>query len=231
MSGAHFKRHPPSGGYAPGRRTRARIISAALRVFGEYGYDRASTRRIAERAGVNTPAIQYYFGGKQGLYAACTRHVIGRVSSLLALPLARARDALCTAEPAAALDALCELLTGVVDGLVVGGKPAQALFHEHSDAGLFETTARLIAAATGNAAGGKLTRLRTCVLLGQVSYLYESGAHTLTVMGWSHFDEHALSLIKSVVREHTRSALATSHTSATQAEPQHQGLSWAQPGG
>jgi AcrR family transcriptional regulator len=231
LNGAHFKRHPVSNGYASGRRTRARIISAALRMFGEYGYDRASTRLIAERAGVNTPAIQYYFGGKQGLYAACTRHVIGRVSELLALPLVRAHDALRTAEPAAALDALCELLAAVVDGLEVAGSENWSRYLRPAGAELFETTARLIAAAMWHAAGGKLTRLRACVLLGQVSSLYESGAHTLTVMGWSHFDEHALALIKSVVREHTRSALATSRASATQAEPQHQGLSWAQPGG
>jgi AcrR family transcriptional regulator len=247
LVGAHCRRHPASGGYASGRLTRARIISAALRVFGEHGYDRASTRRIAERAGVNTPAIQYYFGGKQALHTACTRHVIGQVSSLLAPPLRRARDALSTAEPASALDTLCELLTAVIDGLVIAGSehwsryltcvtrdgsiPAQGMFHEHSGAGLFATMAQLIAAATGRSADGKLTRMRVCVLLGQVSWLYENRAHTLAALGWSHFDEHAVALIKSVVREHTRGALATSLASPTQAERHHRGPSWAQPGG
>jgi TetR/AcrR family transcriptional regulator, regulator of cefoperazone and chloramphenicol sensitivity len=247
MVGAHSKRHPASGGYTSGRRTRARIVAAALRVFGEYGYDRASTRQIAERAGVNTPAIQYYFGGKQGLHTTCTRQVIGRVSSLLALPLICAHNALRTAEPAAALDALCELLAAVVDGLVVagsenwsrylacltreGGKPARAMFHEHIGAGLFATMARLIAAATGHSVGGELTRLRTCVLLGQVSSLCDNRAHTLAALGWPHFDEHAVALIKSVVREHTRGALATSLASPIQAERHPRGPSWAQPGG
>jgi AcrR family transcriptional regulator len=247
MLGTHLKRHPASGGYASGRRTRARIIAAALRVFGEHGYDRASTRQIAERASINTPAIQYYFGGKQGLHTACTQHVIGRVSSLLAVPLVRAREALRTAEPAAALDALCELLAAVVDGLVIAGSEnwsryltyltrdgdiaAQALLRERSGAGLFDTTARLIAAATGQPAGGELTRLRACVLLGQVSSLYENRVHTLAVMNRSHFDEQALALIKSVVREHTRGALTTSPASATQAESHHRAPSWAQRGG
>jgi AcrR family transcriptional regulator len=239
MSDFHNHRrspHPASGGYACGRQTRARIISAALRVFGEQGYDRASTRQIAERAGINTPAIQYYFGGKQGLYTACTRHVIGRVSSILELPLIRARNALRTAEPAAALDALCELLAAVVDGLVVsgsenwsryltcvtrdGGKSPQTVFDEHIGARLFATVARLIAAATGCSSGGKLTRLRACMLLGQVSSLYENRAHTLAVMGWSHFDGPALALMNSVVCEHLRGALATSRTSSIPAEPQ-----------
>jgi TetR/AcrR family transcriptional regulator, regulator of cefoperazone and chloramphenicol sensitivity len=216
-------------------------------VFGEHGYDRASTRQIAARAGVNTPAIQYYFGGKQGLHTACTRHVSGRVSSLLALPLVHARDALRTAEPTAALDALCELLAAVVDGLAVAGsenwsrylagvtrdsgKPAERLLPEPIGAGLFDATARLIAAVTGHAAGGKLTRLRACVVLGQVSSLYENRAHTLAAMGWSHFDEHALALIKLVVREHTRGALATYRASSAPVEPQYRGPSWAQPTG
>jgi TetR/AcrR family transcriptional regulator, regulator of cefoperazone and chloramphenicol sensitivity len=246
LIGARPKRHSASGGYASGRRTRARIIAAALRVFGEHGYERASTRQIAERAGINTPAIQYYFGGKQGLYAACTRHDIGRVSSHLALPLLRAGDTLRTAEPAAALDALCELIVAVIDGLAVAGSenwsrhlacvtqvgdiPAQGLFHEPSGAGLFDTMARLIAAATGHTAGGKLTRLRACVLLGQVSSLYENRTHMLAAMGWSIVDEHALALIKSVVCEHTRAALATFRASSIQAE-RRQGPSWAQPSG
>jgi AcrR family transcriptional regulator len=239
--------HSTDGVYASGRRTRARIIAAALHVFGEQGYERATTRQIAERAAINTPAIQYYFGGKRELHAACTRHVIERVSALLALPLLRAGDALRTAEPAAALDALCDLLAAVVDGLAVagsenwsrylacvtwdGGIPAQALYHGHGGAGLFETVARLIAAATGQSAGGKLTRLRACVLFGQVSSLYENRTHMLAALGWSIFDEHALTLIKSLVCEHTRGALATSFASSTPPERHHRDPSWAQPRG
>jgi len=243
--GARPKRHLIFGGYASGRRTRAHIISAALRVFGEYGYDGASTRRIAECAGVRTPAIQYYFDGKQGLYAACARQVMGQFSSRLEMPLLRARDAVRTAEPALALEALCELLAALVDGLMTtqvgnwtrylacltwdGGTPAQVPFLAHGGTGMFDTLTRLIAAATGESADGKPTRLRACMLLGQVCSLYENRALTLAVMGWSHFDEHALDLIKSIVREHTRSALAAPLESEPRTNPRHQGRSWARP--
>jgi AcrR family transcriptional regulator len=194
-------------------------------VFGEQGYDRASTRKIAECAGVNTPAIRYYFGSKQGLHLACTRHIMGRLSSILAPPLARASDALRTTDPAAALGALCDLLVAVVDGLWVagskncipsltcvtgdGGKPAQTVFHKHIGTELFDTMVRLIATATRDSSVATLARLRACVLLGYVSSLHENRAHTLAVMGWSEFDENALAVIKSIVREHTRGALAT----------------------
>ncbi|AVE04031.1 DUF1956 domain-containing protein [Pseudomonas palleroniana] len=71
-------RHKPAaeGGYQRGEETRARIIEAAIVVFGERGYDRASTRDIATAAGVNAPAIQYYFDGKEGVYLECVEHLI-----------------------------------------------------------------------------------------------------------------------------------------------------------
>ena len=71
-------RHKPAaeGGYQRGEETRARIVEAAVAVFGERGYEGASTRDIATAAGVNTPAIQYYFDGKEGVYLECVEHLI-----------------------------------------------------------------------------------------------------------------------------------------------------------
>ncbi|MFJ3522453.1 CerR family C-terminal domain-containing protein [Pseudomonas sp. NPDC090203] len=71
-------RHKPAaeGGYQRGEETRARIVEAAVAVFGERGYEGASTRDIATAAGVNAPAIQYYFDGKEGVYLECVEHLI-----------------------------------------------------------------------------------------------------------------------------------------------------------
>ena len=49
-------------------RTRQRILDAALAEFADKGYAGARVREIAQRAGVNTQLISYYFGGKEGLY-------------------------------------------------------------------------------------------------------------------------------------------------------------------
>jgi TetR/AcrR family transcriptional regulator len=49
-------------------RTRQRILDAALAEFAGKGYAGARVREIAQRAGVNTQLISYYFGGKEGLY-------------------------------------------------------------------------------------------------------------------------------------------------------------------
>lgn len=50
------------------RETREHIVVAALQAFTEKGFDGASTREIARRAGVNHGLIPYYFGTKQRLW-------------------------------------------------------------------------------------------------------------------------------------------------------------------
>ena len=83
MEQASPRRRPAAGGYARGDEVRSKIIQAALRVFGENGYERASTRQIATEAGVNPPALQYYFDGKDGLHRACGQYIAGHISQRL----------------------------------------------------------------------------------------------------------------------------------------------------
>lgn len=46
------------------------ILEVAERVFGELGYEGASTRHLATEAGVNMAMLNYYFGSKDGLLKA-----------------------------------------------------------------------------------------------------------------------------------------------------------------
>ncbi|OAQ37933.1 hypothetical protein A5893_16305 [Pedobacter psychrophilus] len=46
------------------------ILEVAEKLFAELGYDGASTRLIAQEAAVNMAMLNYYFGGKEGLYFA-----------------------------------------------------------------------------------------------------------------------------------------------------------------
>lgn len=82
------------GGYPRGDEARSRIIRVAIEAFGLQGYEGVSTRTIAQMAGVNAPALQYYFGGKQGLYSACADHIAVIIGSRLASSLADARQVL-----------------------------------------------------------------------------------------------------------------------------------------
>ena len=65
-------------GYRKGEETRARILAAALSAFGNQGFAAVTTRQIAEEAGANLPALNYYFGNKQGLYLACAHEIVAR---------------------------------------------------------------------------------------------------------------------------------------------------------
>ncbi len=60
--------HTPSR--ADGAQARQRLLEAALHLFAAKGFDKTSTREIAEKAGVNLGAISYYFGDKASLYRA-----------------------------------------------------------------------------------------------------------------------------------------------------------------
>jgi len=55
--------------------TRARILEAAIRQFGENGLAGARTEQIAEAAGVNKALLYYYFKSKEALYVAAIEAV------------------------------------------------------------------------------------------------------------------------------------------------------------
>src|SRR5271154_5248474 len=57
----------------PSEVTRERIMKAAGRLFAERGYDGTSVRAIVAKARVNQAAINYHFGGKDGLYREVLR--------------------------------------------------------------------------------------------------------------------------------------------------------------
>jgi len=58
-----------------GDQTRDALVDAAIEIFGRDGYRAASTRSIADAAGVNQALIGYHFGGKPGLYLAAFERI------------------------------------------------------------------------------------------------------------------------------------------------------------
>lgn len=67
---------------APGS-TKARILAAAEEVFASRGFEGASTREIAARAGVNISSLHYHWASKETLYLAVFRNIFDQLVELL----------------------------------------------------------------------------------------------------------------------------------------------------
>src|SRR5271163_2452865 len=104
-------------GQERGMVTRQRLIDAALAVFGEYGFDGASTRTLADRAGANLAAIPYHFRSKEGLYRAAAQYIVDRMSGQMAPLLEEIERAL--QNPRLPREAALDLLHRYLDALVL----------------------------------------------------------------------------------------------------------------
>lgn len=78
-----------------GELTRARLVRTAGRLFARRGIDAVPVREITDAAGVNTAAIHYHFGSKEGL----VRAIIEDWAAELAGRRAQWLDRLDTADP------------------------------------------------------------------------------------------------------------------------------------
>jgi AcrR family transcriptional regulator len=62
--------------------TKARILNAAEEVFAVKGFDGASTREIASKAGVNISSLHYHWESKETLYFAVFQDIYDRIIKL-----------------------------------------------------------------------------------------------------------------------------------------------------
>src|ERR1700688_2493049 len=68
--------------------THLQLLEAAGQEFAEKGFDRTTAKEICERAGTNTAAVNYYFGGIEGLQAAVLEEARNRLFSVDAISAA-----------------------------------------------------------------------------------------------------------------------------------------------
>jgi AcrR family transcriptional regulator len=106
---------PPNSRAEQRRRTEARILDAATRVFFAAGYERATIRAVASAAGVDPGLVMHYFGSKQELFrrvidAAPVPAVSGAPGQAAEQILASLADRLAN-EPTASLSLLRSMLT------------------------------------------------------------------------------------------------------------------------
>lgn len=228
MSDAKRLRRPSAGGYARGDETRLRIIDAAIDLFGEAGFDGASTREIAARAGVNAPALQYYFENKEGLYRACAEHIADDARAHFEPIMAHGWKVLEDGgDDAALIDAFIGIQDVIADRMLTGHcVPDRRLFFAREQAGhepsiaseilqrrlrkpLNDLSAALVARLTGKAADDPLTLIRMMSLHGQMLVFHIAKRSALSLLDWRDIDAAKGALIKATVREQTQTLLRT----------------------
>lgn len=213
------RRHPPGGGYARGDETRAKIVTAALEVFGVHGFGGASTRMLADAAGVSLPALQYYFDGKEGVYLACAEHIAGRLEALLGPATTQITRTLARGEPSR--ERLLRMLRGFLDGfadLFLGGHELEkwVLFIIREQAQptrafdiLFDRIMRRVLSACVELVARLLelprdapeVRVRTFALVGQIVSFRTAREAALRLLSWPDFDGDRLRRVKDALGE------------------------------
>jgi AcrR family transcriptional regulator len=127
---AEGQRRP--GRWRSGAESRDRILAAARSTFAQYGYDRATIRRIASAARVDPAMVHYFFSTKSKLFATA-----------MELP----------ANPA---DRVAALLDTGLDGL--GPRIIEGFLQVWDDAGTFEPMSALLRSAPNDDRSAGLLR-------------------------------------------------------------------------
>lgn len=222
-------RHKPTaeGGYQRGEETRERIIEAALGVFGERGYEGASTREIATAAGVNAPALQYYFDNKEGVYVACIDYILKRVWLQVAVPVEAAEALLSAAEvdDAQLIDAHLRILGcffSFIHDTPQSTSWRQFMAREHAELGpataferndnpvhqrIGDVTCAIIGRLTGLPAQHEETIIRTFALNSQAMAFRVLRRKVLKALEWDSIDRERMERVRDLLVAQTRITL------------------------
>jgi AcrR family transcriptional regulator len=210
-----------------GEETRGRILAAALELFAESGFEGASTRAIAERAGINLPAIQYYFGSKEGLYRA----VVEQFSQHLRLGVApitehiRAELALGQASRDRLIGLVCDMVDVVIALILDDSEPpsrecrqkffarmevepnaAVEALQDDMIRHVSDPICAVIGRLIDRAPDEELVLLHAMTIIGQAKIF--CGWGTTRLLHWDTIGEDRVRSARSVVRQHITAAFS-----------------------
>ncbi|GGA40059.1 CerR family C-terminal domain-containing protein [Dyella nitratireducens] len=222
-------RRSTASGYARGDETRQRIIDAAIQLFGEHGFKDASTRDIAAAAGVNAPALQYYFENKEGLYKACAEYITDDLKARYAPSMKHAKDALKNnAGIEALIDAYMHMQATTLDSVLTqphlskgrlvgrelaGESPriASEMLQRKMKQPINKLLLTLLARIMHTRPDDAITRIRMLTLKGLVLAFYYPPGACLELLEWKEIDANKSAMIKASVQEQTRTLLMSWH--------------------
>lgn len=223
-------RRSAAGGYSRGDETRRKLITAAIALFSQNGFDGASTREIAARAGVNTPALQYYFESKEGLYRACAESLADVAWEALEPAVLRAQACLdrdATVEEL--IDSFLAIQRAVVDRtLAEHSEPDRCLFLAREQRGgepdsgsqvlrerlrdpLNAVNVALLARIGNTQADDPVTVVRMFSIYGQFLLFFVVQESTLSVLEWDEVDRERAEFLKDHIGEQSRVLLEFWH--------------------
>ncbi len=212
----------PSGtpARASADKTRAALIEAGLKLFGEKGFAAASTREIAAEARANIGSIAYHFGGKEKLRDACAVHIVETVATVAepvfaipppADPEAAAAQFRVAAERMAGFLVMAPQVSGFVQFIlreIQHPGPAFEIIY----AGLVEKVHRRLcaiwAAASGDDPESERTRIAVFTMIGQTVYFRIAREAVMRRMGWREIGPAEAGLITDTVLDNVLAALA-----------------------
>jgi AcrR family transcriptional regulator len=209
--------------------TRARILDAALDLFGERGLTGVTVRDIAGRARVNVAAISYHFGGKDELYRSVATSIAEGIKGRVLARMGGSLEAP-PSDPVLALKALEAVVETIVD--VIVGPPemrraARFIIREQmqpTDAfdALYNTLShlhaagcRLFATAAGLEPEAAGTRLLVFMTVGQAIFMRVAEAAVLKRMGIERYDEAFLAELKALLKQNVRAMVAAAREART----------------
>lgn len=203
-----------------GEETRRRLIQAALEVFGSLGFDGASTRALAAKAGVSLASIPYYFGGKEGLYRASAEFLAERLGEQLSPTVREINAAVASGRlPRPSALALLQRLLEKFAAIAIGVEAPPSwimfilreelnpgggfeVFYERVLKGVHATCSALLGHLLGQREDEPEVRIAAMAVLGQILVFRTGRAAALRSLGWKEFSGDRLKLVQSVIRDH-----------------------------
>ena len=152
------------------RRTEIAILEAARQLFAEAGFERATIRAVAARAGIDPALVMQYYGSKEGLFAAAAKW-----SHEHETVLAASREQI----PSAALHDLVEKFEGTGDREAAVALMRNCLTHPEASRIMRDEVMCERSAGVARTIGGEDAELRAgligaCMMgLGMARYLLE----------------------------------------------------------
>lgn len=214
-----------------GDASRLHILKSSLNVFGQYGYDGATTRVLANAAGVQLGAFQYYFGGKKGLYLAVADFVAELISAELADTLASAAAVLDKRDAGQAdlYHALMDILETFALRVMAKDDSrmiARFIVREQMDATeafdhlyqgsmkqLLSACQRLMGRILAKPESSNEIKIRTIAIIGQITIFETSRAMVIRNLNWKTIRKTEIDQIRSVIHRQTAALLGLTELS------------------